>query len=138
MQKPLHKSYDESNFGSPVLHSSPLPSFVAHSTEINGSYEDSTECVQVDRSNTSSSCLEVVFKDLSDHFESNCAFNNAVVDLGTLTHKLMLHTTVKDFCSHHNTHSILSQLCIGNNSHPLFYKKKYPEINLDNGDFEIF
>ncbi|GFR30159.1 uncharacterized protein TNCT_316401 [Trichonephila clavata] len=107
------------------------------STEISDSYEDSTECVQVDQSNTArANYLEVVLKDLSDNLQDNCASNNAFVDLGILNRELVLHTTVKDFCSHQVVRNILSKLCLEDDSLPLFYlQEKYPEIN---GDFEIF
>ncbi|GFQ97042.1 uncharacterized protein TNCT_651041 [Trichonephila clavata] len=130
------RSYHECSTDDSEFDSSPLPPFVTHSTESNDSYEDYTECAQVDQSNViKASHLEFELKVLSDNLESNCAFNNPVVDLGILTHKLVSLITVKDFLSHHNTCSILSKLCFENDSDPFFYMQKYPEIN---GDFEKF
>ncbi|GFW89955.1 protein ALP1-like [Trichonephila clavipes] len=106
MQKPLQRSYDESKSGFAVPHSSPLPPFVTHSTEI----KDSTECVQVAQSNTRRvNSLEAKLK-----YSCNHAFNNACKELGILRHNLMQHTTVKDCFSHPDAHRALSKLCYEN------------------------
>ncbi|GFW13680.1 uncharacterized protein TNCV_1211461 [Trichonephila clavipes] len=63
------------------------------------------------------------------------AFANAFDDLRL---DLKLHSTVKDFCTHPVTCSVLSKLCIKDGMHSSFYKKLYDEFNFDDDKFENF
>ncbi|GFY44289.1 uncharacterized protein TNIN_162291 [Trichonephila inaurata madagascariensis] len=134
IQKPLQRSRDKSNSGLSVLHSSSLPSLITQSTGIH-----STEYVQVAQSNTiRASHLLTKLQDLSDYLECNRAFGNVIDDLSILRHNLMSHSTVKDFFTHPVTGGVLSKLCFEQGVHSMFYKKKYPEINFEDDNFENF
>ncbi|GFQ92742.1 uncharacterized protein TNCT_719351 [Trichonephila clavata] len=127
VQKPLQIIDDESNSGSSILHSSPLLPFIPQLTDI----DDSSECVEVARSNTISTS-DSEGSDSGSDSESDYAYDYVAV-LNILRHYLTHHTTVDDFCSHPDARNVLSKLSYETDDLSPLHR-----INHDNDPFQNF